>query len=50
MLKLLLTICPDNFLSQSDFLKDPQRNFHFVLIVAAQVDKSGTAYCRKDLA
>ncbi len=28
------------------YLKAPPRNLNFVLIVAAQVDKSGTANCR----
>ncbi len=32
----------------SDF-KGLLKNFHFVLIVAPRVDKSGTAYCHKDL-
>ncbi len=32
----------------SYFLKAPLRNFHFVMFAAVLVDKSGTAYCRKD--
>ncbi len=31
------------------FLEATMKNFHFVLIVAPRVDKSGTACCRKDL-
>ncbi len=32
-----------------DRFKGPLKDFHFVSIVAASVDKSSTAYCRKDL-
>ncbi len=31
------------------FIKAPSRNFDFALIVALRVEKSGTAYSRKDL-
>ncbi len=44
----MLLIARDIFRSVGK-LKIPLRNFHFVLIVAVPVDKSGTAFCCKDL-
>ncbi len=41
--------CPYSHGSQMVRFKTPMRNFYFMLIVAARVDRSSTAYCRKYL-